>query len=198
MYLSGALPKKAHPDVGIMWTPGMGNRFQERAYGIDNGRFVLPWNKRGWLRLLQSLYPHRATCLFAVVPDVVGDAMNTRAQWAQWAPRMKQYGYPLAFATQDGCSSGLVPWDELDVLFVGGSDHWKFSDASIALLVEAKERGKLTHQGRVNTWPRMRACVAMGFDTVDGTLLKYGPDVNWPRLCRLLEFANSGQVGMAI
>jgi len=41
--------------------------------------------------------------------------------------------------------------------------------------------------GRVNSEIRTLTMHADGFDSVDGTYLKYGPDENWPKLNRWLD-----------
>lgn len=98
--------------------------------------------------------------------------------------------YVVAFVTQDGCRSDLVPWGAFDWLFVGGSDAWKLSEASWQLVREAKLRGLGVHVGRVNSWRRLKACAVSGVDSADGTYLKFGPDVNWPKLIGWLDDVN--------
>ena len=41
--------------------------------------------------------------------------------------------------------------------------------------------------GRVNSLRRLRLAAADGYDSVDGTFLAFGPDVNLPRLRAWLE-----------
>jgi hypothetical protein len=209
MYLSGAITQTllADPraDVGLMIQPGMGTfstatlPLQFRLWAGDNGRFARPdaWVAGDWLEWAAGLRRYRETCLFLVAPDCVGDAAATLELSLPYLPTIRQLGYTAAFASQDGASSTLVPWDAIDCLFVGGTDAWKFSDPSLALVAEAKARGKRTHMGRVNTLRRLRACLASGFQSADGTYLKYGPDTNWPKLCGFLDEINDGQVGMA-
>jgi hypothetical protein len=36
--------------------------------------------------------------------------------------------------------------------------------------------------GRVNSLDRLRGAVGIGCDSADGTLLRFGPEVNWPRI----------------
>lgn len=99
----------------------------------------------------------------------------------------RELGYPAAFVTQDGCTDALVPWGEIDALFVGGSDRWKLSEASWALVAEANRRGLWTHVGRVNSFARLKACASAGARSADGTFLAFGPDTNWPRLTCWLD-----------
>jgi hypothetical protein len=82
-----------------------------------------------------------------------------------------------------------VPWDEFDVLFLGGSTEWKLGEAAAALTAEAKSRGKHVHMGRVNSRKRYRYARSIGCDSVDGTYLVFGPTVNLPKLLSWLEEA---------
>lgn len=137
-----------------------------------------------WLEWLASLRRYRERCLFAVAPDVIGDAEATLVRSLPYLSTIRQLGFPVAFVSQNGCTSALVPWDQIDVLFVGGDDAWKLGEASWGLCAEAKRRGLRTHVGRVNSFQRLAACAFHDIDSADGTYLKYGPDVNWPKLMR--------------
>lgn len=209
IYLSGCITQTLladiRADVGLMIQPGMGNfsaatlPLQFRVWGGDNGRFAQPdrWVDGDWLEWAAGLRRYRNNCLFMVAPDHVGDARATLELSLPYLPTIRQLGFPVAFASQNGAASDLVPWDQIDCLFVGGSDEWKFSDASVALLAEARERDEWTHMGRVNTERRMTACAGLEIDSMDGTYLKYGPDTNWVNLCGYLDRTNTGQRGMA-
>jgi len=41
--------------------------------------------------------------------------------------------------------------------------------------------------GRVNSLDRLRAAIGIGCKSADGTFLKFGPNINWPRLKRWLD-----------
>lgn len=205
LFLSGAINQlmlsDVRADVGLMIQPGMGNSslpLQFRQWAADNGRFAAPerWNDGDWLEWAAGLRKYRDNCLFMVAPDVVGDAEATLALSLPYLPTIRQLGFKAAYVSQDGATDDL-PWDQFDCLFVGGTDAWKLSEASYELAAEAKARGKWTHMGRVNSLRRMRAAAVSGFDSCDGTFLKYGPDVNWPRLCAMLDTLNHGQGVMA-
>ena len=83
---------------------------------------------------------------------------------------------------QDGLEVLPVPWESFDVLFIGGSTEWKLGPHARALIAEAKARGKWVHMGRVNSRRRFLYADLLGCDSVDGTYLVFGPDVNLPRL----------------
>jgi hypothetical protein len=177
------------PELGLMFQPGMGNDarpFQFWKFACDNGRFAKPdeWNDGDWLEWLAGLRRYRQNCLFAVAPDVVGDAGATLELSVPYLPTIRQLGYRAAYVAQDGFFETALPDPaSFDVLFVGGRDDWKFSEAGgYAAARWARAAGKPTHQGRVNSERRTVTMMVSLFDTVDGTYLKYGPDVNWSKL----------------
>lgn len=178
--------------LGQITTPAAGNRVTPgRAWCADNAVFAgrypgdeayLAW-LAGWAHLA-------ADCAFAVAPDVVGNAAATLARSAPMLARIRELGYPVALVAQNGLEDLTVPWDEFDVLFIGGDTTWKLGPAARALTAEARRRGKRVHMGRVNSRIRMRYAAAIGCDSVDGTYLAFGPDVNLPDVLAWLREAN--------
>lgn len=166
--------------IGYIDTPAQGNRRPAGvAWAADNGCFGKGYpGDEAWLMWLAGMDP--AGCLFAAAPDVVGDAAATLARSLPFLPKIRALGYPAAFVAQDGLESLPVPWDAFDVLFIGGSTDWKLGRHARALVAEAKRRGKRVHMGRVNSERRYRYALAIGCDSVDGTYLTFGPDVNLP------------------
>lgn len=124
----------------------------------------------------------RAHCLWAVAPDVVGDAVKTIERSVPVLPRIRAAGYKAAFVAQDGLENLTVPWSEFDALFIGGSTEWKLSDHAKRLCRAAKAHGKQVHMGRVNSYKRCAIAQDFGCDTADGTFLAFGPRTNLPRL----------------
>lgn len=169
--------------LGYIDTPAQGNRRPEGVtFCLDNGCFSDKFDESKWWEFLKENTADAASCLFAVAPDVVGDAAATLARSLPWLPRIRALGYPAAFVAQDGLEDLATPWDEFDVLFIGGSTEWKLGRHARDLVREAKRRGKRVHMGRVNSAKRYRYAEAIGCDSADGTFLTYGPDVNLPRL----------------
>jgi hypothetical protein len=146
-----------------------------QPWAADNGRFTQPQNYSDAKYLAWLDRMPREGCLFATAPDVVGDAAATLTMSAPMFAPICALGYKVALVAQDGLESMPVPWDEFDCLFVGGTTEWKLSEAAFALAAEAKRRGKWTHMGRVNSWQRFRAASAAGFDSADGTVLRFDP-----------------------
>lgn len=170
--------------LGQITTPRAGNQpAPGRVWCADNGVFggAYPGDDKflAWL----GRWAHLAgTCRFAAAPDVVGDAVATLARSAPMLPRIRALGYPAALVAQDGLEDLPVPWDDFDVLFLGGSTEWKLSAAARRLTAQARERGKWVHMGRVNSKRRFLYAAGIGCQSADGTFLAFAPDTNLVRL----------------
>lgn len=189
MYLSGSVHDNLPPEVGVMLTPQMGNRLPEdRTWAADTGMFAAP-EKFDPVHYLRWLAERRAACdrcLFATAPDVMGDARATLRRARPMLPVLRALGYRAALVAQPGLERLTVPWDEFDVLFVGGG-RFKWSPAAFALAAEAKRRGKGLHWGGANSLRTLQLARSAGYDSADGTFVAFGPDQNIPRLRRWLD-----------
>lgn len=179
--------------IGCIATPKSGNdRVPPNAYWCaDNGCFAkgYPGDDAWWAWLEQHAGKER--CLFAVAPDVVGDAAATLARSLEWLPRIRSLGVPAAYVAQDGWEDVPPPWDEFDVLFIGGSTEFKLGPVARGAVGEAKARGKRIHMGRVNSERRIRYAAAIGCDTADGTYLVFGPHRNLPDVLAWVRGVNT-------
>lgn len=165
--------------LGQMVTPNSGNRLEPGVtWALDNGCYGDQWKEAKWQATLER-YADMPGCLFAVVPDVVCDSAATAERWDRYADTVIGYGYHPAFVTQNGCTE--VPADV--PVFTGGDDAWKLGDQAQTLAADAP----WSHMGRVNTLRRLRFAFAHGYDSVDGTFLAFGPDINMPKLTRYLR-----------
>jgi hypothetical protein len=174
--------------LGYIDTPEQGNvRPSDVVWCADNGCFGKRFNEQRWWRWLEKHAADAPLCLFATAPDVVGNAAATLERSAPWLPRIRALGYRAAFVAQDGQEHLLLPWNEFDVLFIGGTTAWKLGAATRQLVAEARQRGKWVHCGRVNSLKRYRAMESIGCDSCDGTFLTYGPETNLPRLMSWLR-----------
>jgi hypothetical protein len=139
--------------IGAMMTPRQGNRLPPCSiFGIDNGcgpskdgaGAGYPGDE-AYLALLQALGqgegfdeydPFTSWCLFAVAPDVVGDAAATIKRSAHMLGWIRYVGFKAAFVGQNGLTNDPdrgwgayagdrtwlgLDWDDFDVLFLGGS-----------------------------------------------------------------------------
>jgi hypothetical protein len=188
IFLSGSIrPNLKHSRLGFMLTPRMGQtQPSDTVWAADNGRFSAPhlYTDDGYLRWLATRDP--TDCLFAVAPDVLADHKATVALSRPMLLRIRNAGYRVAFVAQDGWDEATAPWDEFDVLFIGGTTAFKLGRGGDAILA-ARQRRKPVHMGRVNSYRRLRLAAAVGCSSADGTFLKFGPDINEPRMLRWLD-----------
>ena len=203
-YLSGCLPSKPQMrqllldnNIGLLLTHISQRRKpmnENWVWAADNACFSSRnWDSVVWLRWLES-QPNPQEALFATIPDIVGDHAGTFAKWPIWSKQVKDLGYKTAFILQNGCTSSEVPWDECDAVFIGGDTNWKLSVETHRLVAEAKRRNIWVHMGRVNSLRRLEIAQMWGCDSVDGTYLAFGPDVNTPKLVSMMQKANAEPV----
>lgn len=198
-YLTGASNKHVkavcfEKNIGLLVTldtKGYSCQIDEYPFwAADNACFNHPddFSLESYMKWLGSLPMYqRDKCLFAPAPDVVGDPVKTLGRSLPVLPMIRDLGYRAALVAQDGIEHLDIPWDEFDVLFIGGSTEWKLSEAARALCSEAKVSGKGLHMGRVNSYKRLKIANDFGCDTADGTYLAFGPIVNLPKLCNWLD-----------
>lgn len=174
----------ARGELGVIETPAQGNAPVEgAAWCADNGCFSDAYpGDDAWFAWLEANAERASSCVFAVAPDVVGEAWATQVRSMPWLARIRDLGYPAAYVAQDGARADRVPWGHFDALFLGGTTEWKLGPTARALTYEAKGRGLHVHMGRVNSLKRLRYAEMIGCDSVDGTYLTKAPDVNLPRL----------------
>lgn len=173
-------------------TPKQGNVPVEGvAWCADNGCFGkgYPGDER-WFAWLESNAYRASSCVFAVAPDVVGDAVATLERSLPWLPKIRALGYPAAFVAQDGLENLVIPWGDFDVLFVGGSTEWKLGAEAARIVGQAKACGKWVHMGRVNSGRRFRYAQMIGCDSADGTTLAKFPDATLPDVLAWLRGAD--------
>lgn len=137
-------------------------------YALDNDAYQCwvkktEWNESKWLAMLQSAKLTRQHPLWLIVPDVVCNAKATLEQWEVYSPIARKFGWPLAFAVQDGMQSSDVP-KTADVVFVGGSTKWKWRT-----LPQWCRDFPRVHVGRVNEIRRLWTCEDYKVESVDGT-----------------------------
>ncbi len=178
--------------IGFIKTPAQGNALIDGAlWCADNGCFGKGYpGDAGWLRWLESLSKHAHRCLFATAPDVVGDAEASLARSLPLLPKIRERGFKAALVAQDGMEDMELPWNEFDVLFLGGakqensSDEWKLGPGARLLAAEARRRGLWVHAGRVNSNKRYRYFAGASSltgpiaDSCDGTFIRFAPDRN--------------------
>lgn len=218
--------------LGVMTTPAQGNVLPDGCpIGADCGKFGKGWFGAdvwfGWLTDTVNRYSAERF-LFAVAPDVPFSAQDTLAESLPWLPKIRKLGVPAAFVAQNGSDApGMVPWGQVDVLFLGGGPEclpcayirpptdeekkrktcpacgsrlteWKESRAAVRLMAEAIARGVPGHMGRLSSFRRMVQAALMGCFSADGTYVRFGPDKNLVRLLRWLAEVNGNQLPLSV
>lgn len=178
--------------LGCITTPEQGNTYFPDEWDTiaDNGCFSGRWSHDRWFRWLLD---QPRTIRFAVAPDVFDPSGApchdaTLERWRTYGPLIERHGFTPAFVCQVGADASNVPADA-PVLFLGGTTEWKLGPHASAITAQAKVDGRWVHMGRVNSKRRFDAARAMGCDSVDGTYLTFGPDMNLPRLLGWIESA---------
>lgn len=177
---------------GLLTSPRTAHR-PERAIerGVkwiaDNDCF-LKYDPDSILRMLKA-YQGLPGNLFVLLPDVWSNARETALLCGAWLNTYQQYGYKIAHALQDGVEQTRLAWDDIDAVFIGGTDEFKYSDVLRGYVHEAKRRGKWVHHGRVNSPERILYSRTIGCDSFDGTNFNRNPQ----DIVRLGKIAKSGQ-----
>lgn len=121
-------PAIASGRLGMIDTPKQGGRNVTAGHDAgalwcaDNGCFSDAWDEAEWWAWLNhpDQLDHRATCAFAVAPDIVGDAWRSHLRSYPWLSRIRALGYPVAYVVQNRAERHPIPWHDFDVLFIGG------------------------------------------------------------------------------
>lgn len=172
IWLSGAIVD----ELPAMITPRMRQRpGPDQLWAADNGRYASPgdYTDAGYLDWLARMPVDR--CLFATAPDSWGNAAQTLADSIPLLPRIRALGYRAALVAQPHMAVDDVPWELVDVLFIGGPNSWQHSDQLRELAAAARARGVWVHMGRVNSLRRLRYAAAIGCSSADGTVLAFDP-----------------------
>ena len=134
-----------------------------KPYGLDNGCFSY-FPEKKWRKLLQEAEENKP--VFVCLPDIVGDARRTLDLFNVFKPLTA--GLPRALVLQDGIGQFEIPWNDIDAVFVGGTDEFKISTEAINACRVAKMLNKWVHVGRVNTASRVKNWLELG-DSLDGS-----------------------------
>jgi hypothetical protein len=80
----------------------------------------------------------------------------------------------------------VLPWTNIDSVFIGGSTKWKLSNAAKDIALEARKQNKHVHMGRVNSIKRLS--IALEYcDSIDGTSLAMFSKTKLPDFIRFLK-----------
>jgi hypothetical protein len=117
-----------------------------------------------WQRLIVWAQVAPTPPLWAILPDVPGNAVRTLEKWLEFAPGLTSF--PRALAVQDGMTVAQVQALKVqpDVIAIGGTTDWKW--ATLGEWVKAYRR---IHVLRVNQPPLLYQLEELGVESCDGT-----------------------------
>jgi hypothetical protein len=190
IYLTGSKSAKVWPliedgTIGVLTTPRSRIAITPGIiWAADNGCFSngYPGDEKWLAWLAKWTDEQRATCLFATAPDIVGGGAESLERSRPFLPMIRALGYRAALVTQDGMTPDMIPWSEVDWLFIGGTDSHKLGVEAELLIAAAHEHGKPVHAARVNSGKRYSRFAHLGCASADGTFLGFAPDHNINRM----------------
>jgi len=166
--------------IGHLYSPGaQRGPWPWFPYALDNGAFSCwdmdsntfseeKWVKveSEWRRLLLWSQCANQKPLWAIVPDVPGNAEATVERWGRFAWMVKSAGIQLAVAVQDGMTSETVLrlHPAPDVIAVGGTTEWKWDTAEMW----CGEFDRV-HLLRCNSPEKLSWLESIGCESADGT-----------------------------
>lgn len=151
-----------------------------RVWAADTGCFSCPHKYTNYMYINWLRKKSPLLCLFATAPDVLCNHKLTVSRSLPMLLKIRAAGFKAAFVAQNGFDG--APWDDFDWLFIGGDTDFKLSKEVKNIVKIALRKGKRVHMGRVNSWKRIEYAHSIGCDSVDGTFLKFGPEINRPKV----------------
>ena len=149
--------------AGQLLTPLTRYRRCEDVFVIDNGGFTGA-KIEGFTKIIKNQFEVKSQCLFAAVPDKVGNHKETLLMWNDYQHIAD--GYKKAFVVQDGFDE----WpSNADAIFLGGSTEFKDSIEADNIVNAALDNNMHVHIGRVNTIERFYHFHELGAHTCDGS-----------------------------
>lgn len=182
--------------LGTLLAPGRWKDPGGVPYVLDNGRFSVwsrgeKWSEKKFLELLDTAADYEYPPRWIVVPDVVGKGQETLNEWYKWRERLLSYGWPLAFAVQDGITLDVVRTldPQPEVIFIGGTDDWVWKYARVWC-----ENFPRCHIGKVSTVKRLWKVEELGAESSDSTVWRIGVGQHADKLRKYLEDSEAGRV----
>jgi hypothetical protein len=148
---------------GQLLTPLTRYRRGSDVFAIDNGCFT-SFREKEFVSLLKREYEFRESALFVCSPDKVGCHKTTFKMYEDYHHLCA--GFKIAFVAQDGYEG--MP-NEVDALFIGGTNAFKDSQLAVDAVIDALNKNKHVHIGRINTAPRFLKFNQLGAHTCDGS-----------------------------
>lgn len=166
--------------IGHLYSPGsQRGPWPWFPYALDNGAFSC-WNMKDnsfddskwksmeseWRRMLFWATSTSQRPMWAIVPDVPGNAELTFQKWSEYVGCVAESGIASAIAVQDGMTVESVKSLPIrpDVICVGGTTEWKWG--TVEMWVNNFRR---VHLLRCNMPSRLDYLHEIGVESCDGT-----------------------------
>ncbi len=161
-------------------------------YGLDNGAFTQ--FKAGTFTRMAEAAVDDSRCRWIAIPDYPMCAYSTIGLFRHWKHVIRR---KRAFVLQNDIYryKTLIPWNEIVCVFVGGDDRFKESREAVEIAIEARERGKWVHVGRVNTVRRLDFWEPYAH-TIDGSGIARFDHMITPVISYLQQIENTSQRGL--
>lgn len=151
---------------GVLRTEGF-------RYALDNGAWTAFQRKEAFDfgAFEKAVAQLGAGADFIVAPDIVLGGLESLRLSESWLPRLTPVATTLV-AVQNGMTTqDIAPLLSSRVgVFVGGDTAWKLATMPTWGALGA-QRGAIVHVGRVNSERRIKACIAAGVTSFDGSNL---------------------------
>lgn len=159
-------------------------------WALDNGAFRdwkagTPFDADAFRRSLDAL-ERCAEPDFVVCPDRIAAGNQSLLVSRSWLPELRARGCRVALVAQDGMDLEVLEREltSYDVLFVGGTKHWKHATGS-QLVALGHRAGKAVHIGRISSMKHVRWARSIGADSIDSCVPLWSTD-NLDRFRRAL------------
>lgn len=167
-------------------------------YVLDNGKFAVwssgkEWDEQRFIELLNKANSKENKPEWVIVPDVVTDPAATLKEWDRWYYAIKEFGFNLALAVQDGMTPKTVKAMKLkpDVIFIGGSKKWKWR--YLKTWTAAFPR---VHVGRATTGKHLWMVHRAGAESSDGTGWFLNNPTTGPNVKQLRRYLTRSDAGL--
>lgn len=159
--------------IGHLFSPGaQRGPWPWFPYALDNGAFSAwdsktnqwnesRWSVDAWRRLIFWADAREQKPIWAIVPDVVGNADLTIERFNRFSSEVP---FPKALAVQDGMTINQAKLLNPDVIAVGGSTKWKWE--TVEMWASAFPR---VHLLRCNSPDKLDYLESLGIESCDGT-----------------------------
>ncbi len=172
-YLTGSTndaiqPSLVNAGIGLMCQPGNGYHHRIEAFPFWAADIVGMNNNNDPEKGLDWLDRLPRTALFVVSPDAFPSAEESLRRGLEYAPVIREMGFPVAVVAQDGAENLHWPWEEMDCLFIGGKPvepawaEWKESAEAKGLAAQSSQRWMLGPHGTVQYGGQAEASTSYG------------------------------------